>query len=96
MSAQSIFQNADISKQSKGVIVDYREVLLDFGVTEVNRIREFIRKNSGLPENFKIAVVTSDPYIVAMTILVSRSDHGLPIQPFSTMDGAKIWIRKQD
>ena len=77
---------------SRGLILDFRHAWLSSDLKEVVKIRHLCKRYPNLFQKCNIAVVATDPRIIAFTILLKPEVAFFTIKPFSTIEEAERWI----
>ncbi len=86
------FANNLISKETKGLILDYRNSTFNIKIEEHTKIADFYKKHLDIFGNFKIAILTEEPRDIVIPMLVKTKDEGYSSRPFSTLESAIAWV----
>ncbi len=81
------------------ILSDYRGGSFDFGVTQLDRVREFLSSHSKLLNGRKNAVIVDNPKETAISFLFEESMYSeinFRVRVFSTFDGAVSFLIKRD
>ena len=76
----------------RGLILDFRQAWLSSDLQEVVKIGHLCKRYPNLSQKCNIAVVATDPRIVASAILLKPEVEPFYIKPFSTIEEAERWI----
>ena len=88
---KELLSDYDLSKMN-GVINDFSEANMLMAIDEINTLLEFLNDNLKNLPNIKLAVVSQKPEIVVFPTIAANDFPLLNIRPFSTIEGARIWI----
>jgi len=87
-----IINNHYFPGEALGVLLDYRQALIQSPIDEAYRITTFLSKNIHIFRDKRIAFVTSTPEQIVMPVLISEYDYNYQSRPFSTIEAAESWI----
>lgn len=87
-----IIKNHFLPGEAKGILLDYREALIQSPIEEAYRISTFFSGNFQVFKNKRIAFVTSTPEQVVLPVLVREYASDYQSRPFSTIEAAVKWL----
>ena len=90
-SFDELLSEYDISK-IKGIINDFSEANMRMEIKEIGTLLKFINNKLKELSHIKLAVVSQKPEIIVFPSLAANIFPLLNIKPFSTVEGARMWI----
>lgn len=91
--AKHTAESCENKSNLKGLILDLRQAWLSSDLKDVVKTRNICQNFPHLFKAYNIAVVATDPRLVASTILLRpKVEPPFSIKPFSTLEEAEKWI----
>jgi hypothetical protein len=87
-----IIKNELFPGEAKGILIDYRDTLVQFPIDEAYRISTFFNCNIQIFSNRKIAFVTATPEQIILPELIREFAFNYQSRPFSTIEAAEDWL----
>lgn len=89
---QTIVDMVDDGFDALGIINDLTEGKLKVQLSEIPKIASFLKKNSHVFSEVKMAACVNSPSTITIPLLVARQATKINIKAFNTVDAARQWI----
>jgi len=83
-----------IPNETIGFILEYRKANFLIPVSFYKRIPAYYLKHPEIFNGKRIAILTTNPKVIFIPLLVEIEDQGYQTKPFSTEEAAIRWIKK--